>query len=147
MVPYNGLKIMLLAVTKTADGKLLPSDEKSINIFSKVKIGETILVDYKPKRNYNFHKKGFSLLSIVFQNQNTYDNLEDLRTEFKLKAGWYQEHVTTKGKIIYIPKSMSFATMDNIEFEEVYSRFIDIALKHFVTMDKQELENQILRFL
>jgi len=61
-------------------------------------------------------------------------------------GGLYAEHITTKGKIIYVPKSMSFAEMDENEFEELYSKFIDIALQHFVTMGRTELEDAILRF-
>ena len=138
---------MLLETTKSADGKLIPSSEKSIKIFNKVKIGEEILIDYKAKRNLQFHKKGFALLNLVFQNQDIYTNLEDLRVEFRLKAGYYTEHITTKGKLIYIPKSMSFAEMDENEFEELYSKFIDIALQHFVKMDKRDFEDAILRFV
>jgi len=138
---------MLLEATKSADGKLIPSSEKSIKIFNKVKIGEEILIDYKAKRNLQFHKKGFALLNLVFQNQDIYTNLEDLRVEFRLKAGYYTEHITTKGKLIYIPKSMSFAEMDENEFEELYSKFIDIALQHFVKMDKRDFEDAILRFV
>ena len=138
---------MLLEVTKTADGKLIPSSEKSIKIFNKVNIGSEILVDYKAKRNTQFHKKGFALLNLVFQNQDRYINLEDLRTEFKLKAGLYSTHITTKGKLIYIPKSMSFSELDENEFEELYSKFIDIALKDFVKMDRKNFEESILRFI
>ena len=137
---------MLLEFTKGADGKPIPSSDKSIGKMSKIKVGESFLMDYKPKRNYQFHKKAFSLLKLVYDNQSIYSNMEDLRTEFKLKAGWYEEHITTKGKVIYLPKSMSFADMDAVEFEEIYSKFIDIALKHFVTFSKQELEESILRY-
>ncbi len=138
---------MLLEATKTADGKLIPSSEKSIKIFNKVKIDQEILIDYKAKRNLQFHKKGFALLNLVFQNQDRYTNLEDLRVEFRLKAGYYTEHITTKGKLIYIPKSMAFSEMDENEFEELYSKFIDIALQHFVKMDKRDFEDAILRFV
>jgi len=138
---------MLLEVTKTADNKLMPSSEKSIQKFNKVKVSETILIDYKEKRNIKFHKKGFALLNLVFSNQDQYKNLEDLRIEFKLKAGLYELHVTTKGKPMYIPKSMSFSEMDENEFEELYSKFIDIALQHFVNMNKQQLEDAVLRFM
>ena len=138
---------MLLEVTKTADGKLMPSSEKSMQKFQKVKIGDTVLVDYKAKRNVQFHRKGFALLNLIFQNQDKYKNFEDMRTEFKLKAGLYELHVTTKGKTIYVPKSMSFSEMDENEFEELYSKFIDIALLHFVSMDRQDLEDAVIRFI
>lgn len=122
-------------------------DEKSKKKLNKVAVGESFLMDFKPKRNYKFHKKMFALLSIVFRNQNKYDTLEDLRTEMKLKSGWYTEHLTMKQGIIYIPKSMSFADMDALEFEDVYSKFIDIALRDFIPMNKQELEEEIVRFM
>jgi hypothetical protein len=137
---------MLLELIKSPDGKLIPIGDETVSRVSKMKSGDTVFVEYKPRRNYQFHKKAFSLLKLVFDNQSIYSNMEDLRTEFKLKAGWYQEHITTKGKVIYLPKSMSFADMDAVEFEEIYSKFIDIALKHFVTFNKQELEEQILRY-
>ena len=138
---------MLLELAKSADGSFIPSTENSIAKFKKVKIGETILVDYKAKRNVQFHKKGFSLLNLIYQNQSKYESFEAMRTEFKLKAGLYELHVTTKGKTIYVPKSMSFSEMDENEFEELYSKFIDIALKHFVPMDRQDLEDAVLRFV
>lgn len=138
---------MLLEVIKTADGKLLPANKEAIKKLNKVKVGDSVLIDYKAKRNPLFHRKGFALLNLIFQNQDRYTNLEDLRVEFRLKAGFYSEHITTKGKLIYIPKSMSFAEMDENEFEELYSKFIDIALQHFVTMNKQELEDAVLRFI
>ena len=138
---------MLLEVIKTADGKLLPANEEAIKKLSKVKVGDSILIDYKAKRNPLFHRKGFALLNLIFQNQDRYTNLEDLRVEFRLKAGFYSEHITTKGRLIYIPRSMNFSSMDENEFEELYSKFIDIALKHFVTMDKRELEDAVLRFI
>ena len=138
---------MLLELTKSADGSFIPSTENSIAKFKKVKIGETTLVDYKAKRNVQFHKKGFSLLNLIYQNQSKYESFEAMRTEFKLKAGLYELHVTTKGKTIYVPKSMSFSEMDENEFEELYSKFIDIALKHFVPMDRCDLEDAVLRFV
>ena len=138
---------MLLEFRMLPNGNFCSNSEETKKKLSKMKRGDLFLLDYKPKRNVQFNRKIFALLKIVFQNQSKYDNMEDLRTEMKLKSGWYQTHITTKGKLIYIPKSMSFSEMDAIEFEEIYSKFIDIALKHFVPMDKQELEMEIIRFV
>ena len=138
---------MLLEFIKSPDGKLIPIGDETVSRVAKIKSGDTIFTEYKPRRNYQFHKKAFSLLKLVFDNQSIYSNMEDLRTEFKLKAGWYEEHVSMKQGVIYIPKSMDFSSMDAIEFEEIYSKFIDIALKHFVTFDRRELEEQVLRFI
>ena len=138
---------MKLAFIKSSGGVLLPADEECIEKMQKVKNGETIIVDYKPKRNYLLHKKAFALLNLVLQNQDKYNNIEDLLVEFKLKAGHYQEHITQKKGIIYIPKSIAFSEMDNLEFEAIYNKFIDIALRDFVNMSKEDLEKQIINFM
>lgn len=136
---------MLLGFKMLPNGLLEP-DEEAKKKLKKINNHDDFLMDYKPKRNYQFHKKMFAMLQVVFMNQNKYENLEDLRTEMKLKSGWYETHVTTKGKLIYMPKSMDFSTMDAIEFEEIYQKFIDIALLHFVAVTDEQLQMEIVRF-
>jgi len=33
--------------------------------------------------------------------------------------------------MIYVPKSIDFASMDDLEFKELYDKFVDIALNSF----------------
>ena len=91
----------------------LPDDEEKI---AKWPRGTICQVDYKRPRNAAFNRKFHALIHVVFVNQEKYRNKEDLLIEIKLKCGHYQEHITTKGKVIYIPKSISFASMDDVEF-------------------------------
>ena len=138
---------MKLTFLKSVGGCLLPSDDECIEAMNKIKNGTEIMIEYKQKRNVRFHRKAFALLNLVLKNQDKYSNINDLLVEFKLKSGHYEEHITTKGKIIYIPKSIAFSEMDELEFNELYSKFIDIALQHFVSMSKEELEKQIINFM
>lgn len=138
---------MKLTFLKSTGGVLLPSDEECVEYMQKVPNGKEIMIEYKPKRNVKFHRKAFALLNLVLANTDKYSNINDLLIEFKLKAGHYQEHITTKGKIIYVPKSIAFSEMDEIEFGEIYSKFADIALQHFVSISREELERQIINFL
>jgi len=136
---------MLLGVKVLPNGLLQPDDEAKHKL-RKEQVGESFLMEYKPKRNIKFHKKAFALIKVIFMNQDKYINMEDLRTELKLKSGWYQTHVTTKGVLIYIPKSMDFSSMDALEFEEIYQKFIDVALLHFVSVSNEQLQMEIVRF-
>lgn len=138
---------MKLLFIKSQGGVLIPADAECIENMQKVKNNETIMIEYKPKRNIFFHRRAFALLNLVLANQNRYTNINDLLVEFKLKAGHYQHHLTTKGKIIYIPKSISFAEMDELEFSDIYNKFIDIALRDFVSISKEDLEQQIINFM
>ena len=75
--------------------------------------------------------------------------MEDLLTEIKLKTGHYTEHITTKGIVVYIPKSISFAKMDELQFQMFYSKVIDVVLRDFLPMDKNDLDsmvNEVLSF-
>jgi hypothetical protein len=138
---------MKLTFLKSVGGVLLPSDDECIEAINKIKNGTEIMIEYKQKRNVKFHRKAFALLNLVLKNQDKYSNINDLLVEFKLKSGHYEEHITTKCKIIYVPKSIAFSEMDELEFNELYSKFIDIALQHFISMSKEELEQQIINFI
>jgi hypothetical protein len=138
---------MKLTFLKSVGGVLLPSDDECIEAMNKIKNGTEIMIEYKQKRNVKFHRKAFALLNLVLKNQDKYSNINDLLVEFKLKSGHYEEHITTKGKIIYVPKSIAFSEMDELEFNELYSKFIDIALQQFISMSKEELEQQIINFI
>lgn len=132
---------------KSTGGVLTPADHESAEVMQKVSDGGTIILEYKPKRNYQFHKKMFALLKLILSNTDKYENMTDLLTEMKLKAGHYQEHITTKGNVIYVPKSIAFDEMDEAEFSQLYSKFIDIAMKDFVKMNRVEIEKELIRFV
>jgi len=122
----------------------MPDNEETVLAMQKVKTGEVISVTYVKPRNYQFHKKFMALVQIVYDNQDKYSSIEDVLTEIKLQVGHYEEHVSLGGKIIYKPKSISFAKMDEIEFNDFYSKALDAVLKYFLT-DSEECEvNQMV---
>lgn len=86
------------------------------------------------------------MAGLVFNNQDKYDTIESMVTEIKLRVGHYEEHMTVKGTLIYVPKSISFDEMDQLEFDEFYSKAVNCCLKYFVPGDNQELIDRISRF-
>ena len=131
-------------------GSLKPADDEATEALKKYKIGTVVSCEIKKPRNYAFHKKAFDLFSLIYENQDKYENMADLLTEIKLRTGHYQEHLTLKGVVIYVPKSISFAKMDDLEFSTFYDRAVNVALKYFlVGSTKEEIElwvNTILSF-
>lgn len=111
---------------------------------SYIKIGDVVNVEMKKPRNGKFHRKFFALVGFVFESQERYKTTDDLLIEIKLKAGHYQEHITTKGIIIYVPKSISFASMDGYEFDEFYKKVTQIVLVNFLEgMTEDELNKHV----
>ena len=138
---------MLLNLKKVKNPKegWIPCDEDTVKQFNKQKIDDEIYSEYKPRRNYNFHKKLFSMLNLILSNQTKYKNVDNILTECKFKAGYFNIHIGIDGNQVLIPKSISFATMDADEFEAFYSSCLDTCLE-LVPMGKTELEEAILRY-
>jgi len=128
------------------DSKLVPANDETFERVKKMPIGESVFVEYKPRRNYKFHKKFFSLLNYVFDNQEHYKSIDNLLEMYKFKAGYFETIITHKGAKHYKAKSISFHSMDNEEFEKFYSSAIDTSLE-LISLNRKELEDTVLRYL
>lgn len=136
---------MKFLVQKTIYGlqPVFNSDHEALKE-SKLKIGEVYEVEIKKKRNYQFHKKYFALLNLCYENQEVFESIEDLRYFLTMKAGYYKQIDTGNGTM-FIPKSISFAKMDEIEFERLYQLTITV-ICNFIGIEKEDLLNEILNF-
>ncbi len=134
---------------KKAFGVLVPSlpeDEEKMKGWTNEEIIE---VNVRKPRNPKFHRKFFALVGLVFANQEKYTNREDLLVELKIRTGHYKEHINYEGLTIYIPKSISFEKMDELEFEKFYNKVIDVVLQNFMKVDRNEMDRlieEVLRF-
>lgn len=124
--------------------KLVPEYDSDNEILSKLKPGTTYKFEVTQPRNYNFHKKLFGLINLCFQNQSQYNNFEHLRGVLIMKAGYYETVVTDKGTV-YWPKSISYAKMDNLEFEQLYSKVLDEVCK-MIGSTSEEIEIELINF-
>ena len=133
---------MQLLLLKTPSG-LIPTDDDGVAAIRKIPAGDYILVDYKPKRNVKFHRKLFALLNAVLPNQSVHKTVDNLLNEVKLKSGHFDIHVTSDGKQVYVPRSISFDKMDDVEFSMLYSRALDVC----VALTDEQAVNEIIKFL
>lgn len=154
---------MKVSVIKTASGALIPASEIDFDLMKKIKSGEAISVEVKQIRNYQLHKKAFSLLQLCYEKfcsniePASYKGevakpcFETWREQFIILAGHYEVTFDIKGKIKLKAKSLSFANCNQEQFERIYSDLINCALKHTydASMTERELRDlveQILRY-
>jgi hypothetical protein len=71
--------------------------------------------------------------------------MEDLRAVLIMKAGYYKTIETNKG-VTYLPKSISFASMDEVEFEEVYNNVHRVVCE-FIGVTSEEVEQELINFM
>lgn len=111
----------------------------------KLKVGEEYQCEIKQPRNLGFHRKFFSLINMIFQNQEIYNNSDRLRKDLIIEAGFYDEWVDFQGVIQREAKSISFVSMSEDEFQELYSRVLDVIVQHF-HFDRQEIIDNVEQY-
>lgn len=123
--------------------KILPCSEFDYDVLLKVTKNHTVAIEIKKERNAKFHRKFFVLINLLFDNQESYQNIEDYRKDLLIASGFYEEKTNFfTGEMKLEAKSISFSNMDDLEFSEVYKKVIDTALQ-FIPMDRVMLIEEI----
>lgn len=121
---------------------LFPSD---FDDKRKLKLGQDYLADITNPRNLGFHKKFFAMLNVGHENTKLEMPFDTYRKYMTVKAGFFTAYQTPKG-LYYDPDSISFASMEQDEFEEVYSRVLDRIIED-IGVTKEEVEKQLINFM
>jgi len=126
--------------------------------------GEMVQVEFIVPRNPKFHRKFFALLQVGYdawepgRKHKTHKgmpvakNFEQFREDITILAGFYEQTFDLQGRMTLRAKSISFANMEDPEFEQLYSAVADVLLQHILTKyaGREELDNvvnQVLGFL
>lgn len=120
-----------LHVYKSGGGDLLGCDPKDQDYLARMKPGEALECDVRRARNPGQHRKFFALFDASFHGQSKYTNPKDLMRELKIRAGWYDEYITQGGKVVYVPKSLSWGTMGDDEFKKFYDEAVTALAEMF----------------
>ena len=136
---------MKLGLIKNLNGSFLPAYDSDLEIAKKIKVNSFYEFDFKKPRNYLFHKKFFALINLAYHNQDTYNNIDDMREDLIIDAGFYRTTETKRGDTVKKALSVSFSAMDDIEFNDLYSRVADVIVK-WLGIEKQELADNINQY-
>ena len=133
---------MKIALIKGLDNKFSIAYDSDYENSKKIKPNEIYEFEYKKPRNIKFHRKFFSLINLCYSNQDIFNNIEHLRKELIICAGHYDlVFDLDTGIQKKEAQSISFASMDEITFEKIYSDVLNVICEKFL-FDKQEvLEN------
>ena len=125
---------------------LVPTDDAGDAFFAKLGTRDLIRCQVTKPRNLAFHRKFFALVNLVVQNTD-YDTVDQFLHVLKVRMGHCDFVPNGKGTLAAVPRSISFAKMDNDEFAKFYNHAIDIILKYFMTgADRHDLEMEVIGF-
>lgn len=136
---------MEISLVKRSDGLFSVAYDSDYEKAQKVKIGDTYKCQITKPRNYEFHKKYWALINMVFDNQELFDHVDDMRREITIEAGFFNTYHGLHGEFIKQAKSLSFAEMDEFEFQELYERTKDVICLHF-RFTNELIEENIHRY-
>ncbi len=136
---------MKFTIVKQLNNTFKVAYESDYEKMKRIKVGDFLECEIKKPRNYEFHKKFFALIQMIFQNQERYNNIDDLREDLIVEAGFYTWRENFKGDRVKKAKSISFANMDDHEFSDFYSAVLDEIVKHF-NFDKQDIIDNVEQY-
>lgn len=133
---------------------LVPLHDSDLDLKKRLRVGSVVRCKVSNPRNYEHHKKFFALVRLTFDNlplplvekwniRNEYDMLR----QFKRDLGYFTNTINEYGEHEIEYLSISFAAMEQHEFEQFYNQCIDLVLfKYIKGIDKQDLITEIENF-
>jgi hypothetical protein len=160
-----------ISLVKLPDGKLEglgDSDKLAYQRFKSrlknLEAGELCEIDVKLPRNSKYHRKYFALLTLGFEHWDAgrkhksykgvevQKNFDRFREDITVLAGYYEQVFGIDGKMKLVAKSISFGSMQQDEFEKLYSATINVLLDKVFTKyagraEVDEVIEQLMRFV
>lgn len=140
--------------------KLVPIDDLNMELFEKLKANGVYKAVITQTRNVGLHRKFFSLLNLAYKNyeqpevfhngirvQKSFDRF---REEVIIACGYWELELNKRNNVVQRAKSISFASMEQTTFEELFSMAITVIMNEYLTYYSQEdmdlLVNQVLGY-
>lgn len=126
---------------KTEDGRLAPSSDDDEERLKRLAVGEIGKFEFTIPRHAKHHRKGMALLQFVFKNQERYTNFKHFLVEVKIVSGWFDMHIMSNGDPIYVPRSIAFQNMNEVEFSDWMRDVFPAIFEKFIPLcDERERE-------
>lgn len=124
-----------------------PDDDRARDILKGAPLGQPIEVEVRRPRNLQFHRLYWKLCSIIAESVPGFHTAENVSDVLKIATGHY---TTVHGKhdVYRLPKSISFAAMDNAQFSEFFERCCQIICGTWVQhMKADALRDDVMRMV
>jgi hypothetical protein len=134
---------MEVLLKKTADGALVPVDEGNADLLKKIKLDATLRCEIKRVRNPKFLRKFFKLLSLGYEawepgiaeykGFEVQKDFEQFRETVTIAAGHFYVTTNLNGAVRVRAKSIAFDSMEEEEFESLYTSVANVLLERVLT--------------
>lgn len=135
---------------KLPTGDLRPLDSDSLKSMA---AGEAYEFEFRKKRNYKFLQKFMLFLKAVYDIetiQEQFSSVEHLRYALTMDVGHFEEVQGLTGEIYLKRKSISFAHMEEADFNKFYSKVMQLVLDQlpqYCAADINNMMNKLMKFM
>lgn len=95
-----------------------------INGLLRLEPGEMVEIRTHQARLGWYHRKHMALETRVFEAQEKFEDFDSFRTWLKVGSGFVTWHPGPKGGVIPVPKSISYAKLEQAEMEQVHADMV-----------------------
>lgn len=121
---------------------LVPADFVAEELFQKIEEGREVLIQIRKARSPKQHRLFFALVNVAVENLTGW-TVETLVDSLKVTLGHFTIGMNlSTGEIFQSPKSISFASMDQISFQTFFNASLD-ELAAFLGCTPDELLNEV----
>lgn len=132
----------------------VPLYDSDYDLKQRLRVGSTVRCKVSLPRNYEFHKKFFALVRLTFENLPlrfvehwNIRSADDMLRRFKRDLGYCKTYVNSYGEREIEYKSISFAAMDEQQFEVFYNDCVNLVLyKYIPGIGRDDLTEEIEHF-
>lgn len=109
----------------------------------RIKDGDIVEIEFRRPRSQKFHKLFFMLLKVVSDCPSEYASTENLLDIIKIGIGHSTLLRTPSGITVSVPKSISFAAMDEDSFSAFFNKAVDYIIQEIIPVDREALLHEV----
>ena len=120
---------------------LVPLDDE-LPGWKRIKHGDIVDIEYVQPRSQKFHRLFFALLKLVADNQEKY-SMDEILDVVKIGAG-HTRVIAMPGDFVFrVPKSISFASLDDDEFAAFFRSAVDFVISDLIPFNREALLREV----
>lgn len=136
--------VTLFMVREKGEMKLRPFNEHDEEELAKIPVGKLLKVEATHSRSTQHHRKYMALVRLIWENQSRYPTVDLLNAAIKVASGHYVPMHMADGTLVRVPKSISFAAMDQSAFSAFYDSVIHLVCEEIIPgLDEGKLRKEL----
>lgn len=137
---------MVEIMARRHESSFFPVDDDGLTALMKLKQNSVVKIKFTLARNYENHKRFFAFVNTTFDMQEHFTEILNYRKWLTMKCGYYTTIVTPKNDTIFIADSINFDSMDEDEFQKLFSSAIDVFIRELGKGISEDEFMDVLRF-